>query len=104
MSIIALYCSVWTVCGFQLTHAYSHQIKYVFIKFNVSTFFTTNIDINLKLKITLQKNKIKKNVLLLLALWSKSEFVFYVAWKDQFKWTSFLVHLRHAYLTFDQDA
>lgn len=60
VSIIAIYCSVWIVCGFQLTHAYSHQIQYVFIKFKVSTFFTTNIDINLKLKITLQKNKIKK--------------------------------------------
>lgn len=60
MSIVTLYCSVWIVCCFQLTQSYSHQIQYFFIKFDVSTFFTTNIDINLKLKITLQKNKIKK--------------------------------------------
>lgn len=40
-------------------HVYSHKIKYFYNKFYVSTLFTVNIDTNPKLKLTLQKNKIK---------------------------------------------
>lgn len=60
VSIIALSCSVWIVCCFQLTHACSHQIQYFFIKFNVSTFFYHKYRYKFKTKNNFTKNKIKK--------------------------------------------